>query len=82
MAPLLQLRVSRQTLALLYSRVDLCRRCGDDVSGHALDVGLRYLAGRLAEVCRELTSGAGLAVCAEQEPAPGPRLSGGWVVFP
>jgi len=40
------------------------------------------MAGRLAEVCRELTSGAGLAVCAGQEPAPGPRLSGGWVVLP
>ena len=39
----LQLRVSRRALSLL-SRVKASTRRGGDVSGHALDVGLRQLA--------------------------------------
>ena len=41
----LQLRVSRRALAVLRSRVKPRTRSGGDVFGHALDVGLRQLAG-------------------------------------
>jgi len=41
----LQLRVSRLVPVVRCSRVEPCARGGGDVSGHALDVGLRQFAG-------------------------------------
>jgi hypothetical protein len=42
----LQFRVSRRVLVVWHSRVKLRTRRGGDICGHALDVGLRQLAGR------------------------------------
>jgi len=39
-----QLRVSRRALALRRSRIKRRMRGGGDISGHALDIGLRQLA--------------------------------------
>lgn len=41
----LQLRVIRQALAGLRSRIQLRTRSGSDLFGHALDVGFRQLTG-------------------------------------